>query len=86
MAVNNYGLSLVGSATYTPIVLPGTTMPYTSIKLYKFNTKVFSTASAPFRMGFKLSTVPFLPTLLSYSSAYQLVFADLNMLTPYSYF
>jgi hypothetical protein len=79
----NYGISLTGSGTYTPVVYTGVNvMQANQLKMYPFNTKIYSSTSAPIRVGFKLSssigTITF-PT-------YYLVINNLNVISGFTQF
>jgi hypothetical protein len=58
----------------------------TQINMYPFYTKIYDDGYSPLRLRFKLSSTPFLPTVLSFASGYQMLLADLDMLSPYSNF
>ena len=85
-SATNYGLSMTGIGTYTPIMLPGTVMSPNQLNMYPFYTKIYDSNYSPFRLRFKLSPNPLLPTVLSYTLGYQILLVDLNMLSPYSNF
>lgn len=81
----SYGISASGTCTYTPLI-PTTISNIQSrnqIRMNPFNTLVYSSVASPFRIGFKLSTTPSLPTSLSYlTNSFTLV--DLAILSPYT--
>lgn len=83
---NNYGLSMTGVGRYNPMVLPGTIMPANQINMYPFYTKIYDSSYSPFRVRFKLSSNPLLPTALSNALGHTILFSNLDMLSPYSSF
>ena len=59
----NYATLFQGTATYTPTVYTGVTLTQPNqLKMYPFNTKIFSDADAPFRVVFKVTSSVFHPT------------------------
>lgn len=59
-------------------------MPYNQLKMYDFNTKIYSDTTAPFRVSFRLSSRHGLPYILP--SSYYMVLNNLAMLNPHANF
>lgn len=83
---NTYGLLIDTSGVYTPFSTTGLNpMMRSQIRMYPFNTKVYSSTMAPFRMGFKLSTTS--PSLVYSNPAVNYFILDgFDILSSYTLF
>lgn len=72
-SATNYGQQGFGTTTYTPNDVGNTQQKRTQLRMLPFNTKVYSSTQSAFRMVFKLSSNPSLPTSIDYLLGYRLV-------------